>query len=102
LEQHYGKPQDIEYAIDDSGIYIVQTRDITTIKKTKKEELEIKGEKVLLRGIAASPGVGTGKVKIILSPEEFDKFEEGDVLVTVMTNPDYEPLMAKAFCNSYR
>jgi pyruvate,water dikinase len=96
LEQHYGKPQDIEYAIDDTGIYIVQTRDITTIKKVKKEELEVKGEKVLLRGIAASPGVGTGKVKIILSPEEFDKFEEGDVLVTVMTNPDYEPLMAKA------
>jgi pyruvate,water dikinase len=96
LEQHYGKPQDIEFAIDDTGIYIVQTRNITTIKKVKKEEVEVKSEKILLKGIAASPGVGTGKVKIILSPEEFDKFEEGDVLVTVMTNPDYEPLMAKA------
>ncbi|BFI73177.1 phosphoenolpyruvate synthase [Nanoarchaeota archaeon] len=96
LEAHYEKPQDIEFAIDDTGIYIVQTRAITTIKKNVKEEKISKEAKVLLKGIAASPGIGVGKVKIILSPEEFDKFEEGDVLVTKMTNPDYEPLMAKA------
>jgi pyruvate,water dikinase len=96
LEQHYGKPQDIEFAIDDTGIYIVQTRAITTIKgKVKEAKLPFEA-KILLKGIAASPGIGVGKIKIILSPEEFDKFEEGDILVTKMTNPDYEPLMAKA------
>ncbi|MGB9674558.1 MAG: PEP/pyruvate-binding domain-containing protein, partial [Nanopusillaceae archaeon] len=95
LEKHYGIPQDIEFAIDDTGIYIVQTRAVTTIKR-KKEEKEIKVDeaKILLRGIAASPGIGIGRVKIILSPEEFNKFQEGDVLVTRMTNPDFEPIMA--------
>lgn len=95
LEKHYGIPQDIEFAIDDFGIWIVQTRAITTIKREVKE-VKLKEEKILLKGIPASPGVGIGKVKIIMGPEDFGKFEEGDVLVTRMTNPDFEPLMAKA------
>lgn len=100
LENHYKHPQDIEFAIDDKGIWIVQTRAITTINKNKSgEEPKNKQKpkaKILLKGIPASPGVGFGKVKIIFGPQDFDKFEEGDVLVTTMTNPDYEPLMAKA------
>ncbi|HIP90373.1 MAG TPA: phosphoenolpyruvate synthase [Candidatus Nanopusillus sp.] len=96
LEEHYNHPQDVEFAIDDSGIWIVQTRNITTIRSVEKtEEQKIEGE-ILLRGIPASPGVGVGKVKVILGPEYFDKFGEGDILVAKMTNPDYEPLMAKA------
>jgi pyruvate,water dikinase len=96
LEKHYGKPQDIEFAIDDTGIYIVQTRAITTVGKTvSPEKKEIKG-KVLLKGIPASPGVGTGKARLVLGPEDFDKFQEGEVLVAKMTNPDFEPLMAKS------
>ncbi|BBL45758.1 Phosphoenolpyruvate synthase [Nanobdella aerobiophila] len=94
LEQHYGRPQDIEFAIDDN-IYIVQTRAITTINNKVKDNINI-DQKILLKGIAASPGIGTGKVKIIRSMDEFNKFEVGDILVTKMTNPDYEPLMAKA------
>lgn len=98
LEKHYGRPQDIEFAIDEYGIWIVQTRAITTIKLEPKKDLEIKSDKakILLKGIAASPGVGVGKVKIITGPHDFGKFEDGDVLVAPMTNPDYEPLMAKA------
>ncbi len=97
IEEHYRHPQDIEWAIDDTGMYIVQARNITTLDKGKKEEEAIvKDAKVLVKGIPASPGVGSGKVKIILGPEDFGKFEKGDVLVTTMTNPDMEPLMAKA------
>lgn len=88
IEEHYKHPQDIEFAIDDFGIWIVQTRPVTTIKK--------KTGKILLKGIAASPGIGKGKVKIILGPQDFNKFQKGDVLVTKMTNPDFEPLMAMA------
>ncbi|MEM4758023.1 MAG: phosphoenolpyruvate synthase [Nanopusillaceae archaeon] len=88
IEEHYKHPQDIEFAIDDFGIWIVQTRPVTTIKK--------KSEKILLKGIAASPGIGKGKVKIIMSSKDFEKFQKGDVLVTKMTNPDFEPLMAIA------
>jgi len=95
LEEHYNHPQDIEWAIDENGIWIVQTRNITTLGR-KVEEQKIEGGKVLLKGIPASPGIGSGKVKIILGPEDFGKFEKGDVLVARMTNPDYEPLMAKA------
>ncbi|MEM1804479.1 MAG: phosphoenolpyruvate synthase, partial [Nanopusillaceae archaeon] len=88
IEEHYNHPQDIEFAIDDFGIWIVQTRPVTTIKK--------KTGKILLKGIAASPGIGKGKVKIILGPQDFNKFQKGDILVTKMTNPDFEPLMAIA------
>jgi len=88
IEEHYGHPQDIEFAIDKNGIWIVQTRPVTTYRK--------KSGKILLKGIPASPGVGKGKVKVILGPEDFKKFEKGDVLVTRMTNPDFEPLMAIA------
>ncbi len=95
LEEHYKHPQDIEFAIDENGIWIVQTRAITTLKKKETKEEKVEGE-IILKGIPASPGIGTGRVKIILGPEDFSKFEEGDVLVAKMTNPDYEPLMAKA------
>jgi len=88
IEEHYGHPQDIEFAIDKNGIWIVQTRPVTTYRK--------RSGKVLLKGIPASPGIGKGRVKIILGPEDFKKFEKGDVLVTRMTNPDFEPLMAIA------
>ncbi len=88
IEEHYGHPQDIEFAIDDNGIWIVQARPVTTYKK--------KSGKILLKGIPASPGIGKGRVKLVLSSEDFKKFEKGDILVTKMTNPDYEPLMAIA------
>lgn len=94
LEEHYKKPQDIEFAIDNSGIYIVQSRPITT-KAQDHTEGEIKGE-VLLSGLGASPGVGSGTVKIVHNMSELGKVKQGDVLVTKMTNPDMVVSMEKA------
>ncbi len=95
IEEHYGHPQDVEWAIEKGKIYIVQSRPITTIRgKVEAEEVE-EGE-ILVKGLGASPGIGIGKVKIVLSPDEIDKVEEGDVLVTTMTTPDMVPAMRKA------
>ncbi len=93
LEKHYQKPQDIEFAIEKNKIYIVQTRPITTLEK-KVEEEEIKGE-AILEGLAASPGIGSGKVKIVKSLKDLEKVHKGDVLVTEMTNPDMVVTMQK-------
>ena len=95
LEEHYGKPQDIEFAIADNEIYIVQSRPITTLGKEKKESEEIHG-KILLSGLGASPGVAFGPVKIIKDLNELSKISKGDVLVTIMTNPDMVVSMQKA------
>ncbi len=93
IEEHYKKPQDIEFAIENKEIYIVQSRPITTTAKEKTWEL--KG-KVLLTGLAASPGIGTGKVKIVRSMKDLEKVKKGDVLVTEMTNPDMVVTMQKS------
>ncbi len=103
IEDHYKSPQDIEFAIEDNNIYIVQTRPITTIKQiekkvetTSEESKEIKEENLILSGISASPGIGSGTVKIVHGLEDLQKIQEGDVLVAKMTNPDYVPSMKKA------
>ena len=100
IERHYGKPMDIEWAVEKGKIYIVQARPITTIKKkSSKDSVNVKEEKKLkelLRGLPASPGIASGRVKIIYSADEIDKIEKGDVLVTTMTNPDMVPAMEKA------
>ena len=93
IETHYGIPQDIEFAIESGEIFIVQSRPITT--KVKKEEKEIKG-KSILSGLAASPGIASGKVRIIHNLEDLTKVRKGDILVTEMTNPDMVISMQKA------
>jgi len=94
LEKHYKKPQDIEFAIEGEEIAIVQTRPITTIGKRIEKAKEIKGE-VILTGLAASPGIAFGKIKIIKNLEDLKKIVKGDVLVTKMTNPDMVVTMQK-------
>ncbi|NJE42490.1 phosphoenolpyruvate synthase [Thermococcus sp. GR6] len=100
IEEHYGWPQDIEWAYDkdDGKLYIVQSRPITTLKEeVKTEEAEMTEEmKVLLKGLGASPGIGAGKVVVIFDASDIDKVKEGDVLVTTMTNPDMVPAMKRA------
>ena len=93
IERHYGKPQDMEFAIDNK-VYIVQSRPITTLNKNVKSE-EVKGE-VILEGLAASAGVGKGKVQKIMDEEKINDFKEGNILVTKMTNPSFVPIMKKA------
>ncbi len=97
IEEHYGKPQDVEWAIEKGEAYIVQSRPVTTIKerRVEKEIIEEVG-KILVRGLGASPGIGVGRVKVILGEDTISKIQEGDVLVTVMTTPDMVPAMKKA------
>jgi len=101
IEKHYQCAQDIEFAIEGPNIYIVQARPVTTLKKPyeepQKEETPSEGPKTeILPGLAASPGIGTGDVKIVHGLEDVQKIQEGDVLVTKMTNPDFVPAMKKA------
>jgi len=96
LEFHYKKPQDIEFAIENEDIFIVQTRPVTTMEKRVETESgeEMKGE-VILTGLGASPGVASGKIKIILDLKDLSKIKTGDILVTKMTNPDMVVSMQK-------
>ncbi len=97
LEEHYGKPQDVEWAVEKGQVYIVQTRAVTTFAAEVKAESAITEEgKILLRGETASAGVASGPVRIVLSAGELGKVQKGDVLVTKMTMPDFVPAMQRA------
>ncbi|HIQ50002.1 MAG TPA: phosphoenolpyruvate synthase, partial [Nanoarchaeota archaeon] len=98
IEEYYGRPQDIEFAIERGKIYIVQARPVTFLAEdVKKLERKSKTQgKILVRGLGASPGIATGKVKIIHDISELGKIEKGDILVTEMTSPDYVPAMEKS------
>jgi len=93
LEEHYKLPQDIEFAVSSGEIYIVQTRPVTTKPSVAKGKIE--GEEILA-GLAASPGVGNGEVKVILDLQDLHKIKEGNILVTKMTNPDMVVTMQKS------
>jgi len=95
LEDWYQFPQDIEWAKEDSEIFIVQTRPVTTIKETTEEEEEIKAP-VLLTGDKASPGIASGPVKIIKDISHIERVHDGDILVAEMTTPDFVPAMKRA------
>lgn len=101
LEDHYKKPQDIEWGLVAGKLYIVQTRPITTLSKNNEIVPEdsndvVSIQDILFEGMPASPGYGSGKVKIIHSAKDINKVKQGDVLVTEMTNPDYVPAMRRA------
>ncbi|MBI5226234.1 phosphoenolpyruvate synthase [Candidatus Micrarchaeota archaeon] len=110
IEDHYGRPQDIEWAIEGKDAFIVQSRPVTTYKEPGAEsqsnnnnsQTEVGGgmdasqATVLLKGLGAAPGIATGPVKILRSSKEIDKIQKGDVLVAKMTSPDYVPAMKKA------
>jgi len=161
IEKHYGKPQDLEYAVAEGKLYIVQSRPITTLGELPAEnavsasvastgsfgyasaskggagsdgvlstggsgnagisgsagaakaadyvvsKVAVEGigganmiraadAKIIARGQSASPGVGRGPVKIILDPKDIGKMQQGEVLVTDMTTPDFVPAMKKA------
>ncbi len=95
LEAHYKFPQDIEWAKEDGNIYILQTRPVTTIKESAEEEPEINAP-ILLSGVAASPGLASGPVRIIHKASQIDRVNNGDILVADMTTPDFVPAMKRA------
>lgn len=105
LEQNYSKMLgkklgvDVEWALDgiDQNIYIIQTRP-ETIHSNESELILNKyilksKSKQIVSGVAVGEKISSGKVKILKSMDEFDLFEHGDILVTEMTTPDWEPLM---------
>lgn len=98
IENHYGVPQDIEWALDDQGrIFILQARPETVygVEKEVKAEERKEGMKkdVLVKGIGVSPGQASGKVKIILNVKDISRFQKNEILVTEMTTPDWVPAM---------
>ena len=97
IEKLYQFPQDIEWAKQDAKLFIIQTRPVTTLKSKEnaKELPEIKA-KPILTGVAASPGITAGKVRIVPTASQIKKVKKGDVLVAEMTTPDFVPAMKKA------
>ncbi len=93
--EHYGKPQDIEWAVVDHEIYLLQSRPITTIQKREARGGMASGEGIL-EGLGAAPGMASGKVKGVEGMGELDKVLQGDILVTKMTTPDMVPAMKRS------
>ncbi|MEQ5346707.1 phosphoenolpyruvate synthase [Proteus sp. WDL240414] len=100
IERHYGRPMDIEWAKDghNGRLYIVQARPETVRSNQQvmeRYQLNESGS-VIIEGRAIGHRIGTGAVKVIHNLSEMDRIETGDVLVTDMTDPDWEPIMKKA------
>jgi len=102
IEKHYGQPMDIEWAKDGANgkIFIVQARPETV--KSRKNNMNIeryllkeKG-KVLVEGRSIGQRIGAGAVRLVFNLQQMDQFRSGEVLVTDMTDPDWEPIMKRA------
>ncbi|MDD4875910.1 MAG: phosphoenolpyruvate synthase [Dehalococcoidales bacterium] len=96
LEDWYQFPQDVEWAKEDNKIYIVQTRPVTTIKENETGEKSEIEAPVIVSGAPASPGMASGKVRIITDTNQIDEVMDGDILVAEMTTPDFVPAMKRA------
>ncbi len=102
IEEHYGKPMDIEWALDGQTdeLFIVQARP-ETVQSQKKPgqfksyKLKEKGS-VIIKGLSIGQAIASGKAQIIKSADQIDHFEKGSILVTGMTDPDWVPIMKKA------
>lgn len=102
IEKHYQRPMDIEWAKDgvDGKIYIVQARPETVRSQTNTQSMERYSLKetapVIITGRAIGHKIGTGEVKVLSSISEMDRIKPGDILVTDITDPDWEPIMKRA------
>ncbi len=106
-EQHYGRPQDLEWVVDDEGrVAVVQSRPITTLDRAGAD---VSGAEAagagragtaaaaeLVRGLGASPGVAVGRARLLRDPTEGAALVDGEVLVAPMTNPDWLPTLRRA------
>jgi len=102
IEKHYNRPMDIEWAKDGEtgNLYIVQARPETVQSRRKTGYAKIytlaeKGKKII-KGLSIGQAIASGKVKVIRSPHDMDQFEDKDILVTGMTDPDWVPIMKRA------
>ncbi len=102
IEKHYGAPMDIEWAKDgiDQQLYIVQARPETVQSRQEnvieKYTLTERSETVLAEGRSIGNRIGAGKARLFKSLDGMENFKEGDVLLTDMTDPDWEPIMKRA------
>lgn len=101
IEDHYGKPMDIEWALADGELHILQARPITALERPPAQPAQPSGRepdagRVLLEGLGASPGFGSGRVRVLHRIDEGAAFETGDVLVATMTSPDWVPTIRRA------
>ena len=106
-ETHYDDPQDVEWAIVDGEVYMLQSRPITTISEESAGAASADGSgaspdsgeedgDVILKGLGASPGIVSGAARIVRKLDQLDKVGEGDIIVTEMTTPDMVPAMKRA------
>ena len=100
IEQHYKRPMDIEWGRDgrDGKLYILQARPETVKSQAKVEHrYKLKGHgTVLTEGRAIGQKIGTGRVRVVRSPNDMERVQPGDVLVTEITDPNWEPVMKRA------
>ncbi|AGF49765.1 pyruvate, water dikinase [Candidatus Kinetoplastibacterium blastocrithidii TCC012E] len=103
IERHYGRPMDIEWGRDgiDGKIYILQARPETVqsqqVNKDVQKRYKLKATgKILISGRAIGQKIGSGPVKVVFDTSEIDRVQKGDVLVTDMTDPNWEPVMKRA------
>jgi pyruvate,water dikinase len=89
VEEHYKAPQDLEWAEQKGVFYLVQTRPITTLVASASGT-------VLVSGLAASPGIACGRVRMLQSPADGQQLQSGEILVAPMTSPDWVPTMRRA------
>ena len=92
IAEHYGADQDVEWALHGDDLLVVQSRPITTLTITAAPETAT----VLVRGLGASPGSASGRVRVLTSPDEGGRLLAGEVLVAPMTNPDWVPTLRRA------
>lgn len=103
VEDHYESPQDVEWAVYDGDVYMLQSRPITTISEDgggesageSKRSTEA-GDDVIMRGLGASPGIASGRARTVTKLDHLDQVAEGDIIVTEMTMPDMVPAMKRA------
>ncbi|GKS69424.1 phosphoenolpyruvate synthase [Nitrosomonas sp. PY1] len=101
IEQHYGRPMDIEWALDgmDGQLYIVQARPETVESRSSQviERFKLNDPgNVLVEGRAIGHKIGQGTARLITGTDQMHEIQSGDVLVTDMTDPDWEPIMKRA------
>lgn len=105
IEEHYGRPMDIEWGRDgvDGRLYILQARPETvqsrstgTLERYTMPKDARAGAEVVIEGRAIGQKIGAGAVRVLRSPEEMHEFQSGEVLVADMTDPDWEPIMKRA------
>ncbi|MGL6298698.1 MAG: phosphoenolpyruvate synthase, partial [Methanobacteriaceae archaeon] len=103
IQEHYGSPQDTEWAMMEGRLFMLQSRPITTLDESAgsstssdAHDADMDSRTVVIKGLGASPGMASGEVKIIWDIDELDKIKEGDLMVTAMTTPDMVPAMKRS------